>query len=263
MRISNSSLKTFWTCPTMFQTIYIEGLQKPASSYLQFGSRVHDLLQAYYIGMSPVGVGYNPDPPPTLDPMLEAEAHAMMAAYRAHYPQEPFEVLETEKNFEIKLPGTEHILQGRCDMLVRDKLSGQLQIFETKTESRGSKRNLPQSWVIRSQASLYIWAAQQIFQKPIDTVILNVCTRKSDKGQVGPGFRRDNLHRSPQQISSAIKDAIWIADSLEKMQETQHFPRNTDSCCNERGYNCDFYSRCHMGSDEGLVSITPYSYLGI
>jgi hypothetical protein len=183
-------------------------------------------------------------------------------------------MLETEKYFEIRLPDTQHTLVGRIDMLIEDA-NGKLVAFETKTENRNSKRNLPQAWLAKSQASLYVWAASEIYKKPIDSVLLNICTRGSDKGQVGPAFRRDLLHRSPQQISDAISDVIWMADAAEALQgEMQdlsvdankrraRFPQNTESCVNERGYQCDLYAKCHMGSEEGLVTISPYAYLGI
>lgn len=259
MRISNSSFKSWFTCPELFHQRYIEGVQKGNTpSYLVFGTRFHDMLQAHYSGISAVGVGYIYST--HIDPLLEAEAQAMLAAYRAHYPQEPFKVLETEKNFEIRIPNTQHTLVGRIDALLEQ--GGKLLVMEDKTENRNSKRNLPQAWMARSQASLYVWAASEIYNKPIDSVLLNICTRGTEKGNIGPSFRRDLLHRSPQQVADALADVTWVADAAEAL-EGKRYPRNTESCVSERGYQCDLYAKCHMGSEEGLVTISPYSYLGI
>jgi hypothetical protein len=250
------------------------GLQKPVS-YFEFGKRFHTLLQYYY--KPPQSLDATIDQNfPLQDEQMENDVQVLFEAYKAAYPTEDFEVVDCERAFELVLPQgnlyspslveAKHKYLGKIDMLVRNYATKKLQVFETKTESRGSKRNSPRSWAARTQASLYTWAASQIYAEPIDSIILNVCTKASPKGQVGPSFRRDVLERTPAQVEQALKDLIWVADRLEEMQESGVYPRNTNSCVNEFGYDCDFYLPCHHGGMTpeilaSYVQIEPFAHL--
>lgn len=257
MKISNSALSTFWSCPTEFQEQYINGIQLK-KTYLDFGQRFHEYLQHHYCGGE-----LNAS---TLSTEDEATCESMFEAYKAAYPVEDFGIVDCEKVFELKL-GQDHIYTGRFDMLVRRKENGKLALFETKTESRSSKRNMPEAWLARTQGSLYTWAARRVYGEQIDTIILNVATKGSDKGRIGPTFRRDILHRTEAQIEDAVKTLKWTADAIEQMQSNNYFPKNTNSCVSEFGWKCDYYSLCHLGRDAATLSpfvqIEPFSYLSI
>ena len=263
MQISNSSLKTWWECPLKFQEMYINGLNQPPSEALQFGDRFHQRLQCHFTGLSAVGVGYV-YAAPYLSPQIEADVLAMYEAFLAAYPVEPFEVLECEKQFDLPIPGSTHRYVGRLDMVVKDKATRKLQIVETKTEKAGSKRNSAKAWTARTQASLYVYAAQQLFSEPIDTVILNVCTKPSPKGQSGPSFRRDTLYRSPLQVAEALKDLQYVAGQITAL-EGKEFPANRNACTSDYGWNCQFWDLHNVARSQELldtfVQIKPYSYL--
>jgi PD-(D/E)XK nuclease superfamily protein len=253
-KLSNSAVESFLKCPVIYENRYMHGLvvDGPEPSYLAYGSRFHHLLMCHYFGQA-VGA-----PPPDLSPALEDECQAMFEQYKAAYPIEAFTVVECEKPFEV--PVGKHTLIGRIDMVVRDNYSQCLQLFETKTEKHGSKRNLPQAWIARHQGSLYTYAASQLYGEPIDTMLLNIATRSTPKGQVGPAFRRDMLHRTPQQLTEALKTFEWVADNVDRGV----FVQATDTTCvNERGYECSYYSRCHRGDSSKLVAISPYGYLNV
>jgi PD-(D/E)XK nuclease superfamily len=254
-KLSNSALTAFWECPTLYYDEYVLGIKKP-HGYFDFGHRFHALLMNHYCPDCPL-------PDTILNEQDENECQAMFAAYQAFYPSEDFEVVDCEKRFE--LPVGNHIYIGRSDMLVRGKTDGKLRLFETKTESRGSKRNLPKAWVARTQASLYLWAGTQVYHEPIDSIILNVCTKGSEKGRVGPTFRRDTLQRTDQQVQQALKDFIYVADQIDCLGTEGPFPRNTNSCLSENGWECDMYGNCHFGipldESAGFVQVEPYAYL--
>lgn len=265
-RLSNSAFVAFNKCPTLFQEQFINGYQKE-QSYLQFGHRWHQYLQAHYDSLSARGLGSIP-PAPDLDPQIELEVQSMFEAYKAFYPTEPFEVLETERYFEIPFgPDNKHTYIGRIDARVRNKETRKVQIFETKSEKRGGKRNLPKAWVARTQATLYLWAAEKIFNESVDSIILNVCTKGSEKGLVGPSFRRDTLQRTPQQVEQAIRDLTWVADQIDSLDPNQPFPRDTNQCVSELGWECDYYLLCHYGRTpetlSQLVQVEPFSYLSM
>lgn len=261
--LSNSAFEAWWTCPTYYANRYQLGLTPEIEpSYLQFGTRMHALLRCHYLG------GLDNCPPPQgLDPALELEAQSMLAAYQGTYPIEDFEIVDTEKEFTLGVTngtsgsGTIHTLRGRIDMVVRRKADNKLCLFETKTESRGSKRNHPAAWTARHQGSLYTWAATEIYGEPIDTIILNVLTRGSAGKQIAPVFRRDSLHRTPQQVTQALEDLQYVGNQIDMLQANGSYPRNTSACVNDKGYKCDYYNLCHLGNSAGLVEIEPYAYL--
>jgi hypothetical protein len=196
--------------------------------------------------------------PECADPVVEAEAQAMLAAYKAHYPVQvdangiPFKFIEAEKFFEVPIPGTKHTYMGEWDGIVRMEDTGRIKIFETKTEKRGSKANTPQAWACKPQVALYRWAAEHVYGEPCDGIVLNVMTRQSPKGEVGPTFRRDNLERSDAQIADAIANLTYFADKIEEMEakfgKDGCWPQNRENCFNDlTGWPCDFHALHILG----------------
>lgn len=265
MRIDNSAFSAFWTCPEKYRLAFQVGLRKDFT-YFEFGTYFHTLLICHY---------KPPEMPTHLvsetmpsDSKVQSEVESMFEAYKAAYPVEPFEVLECERSFELPIPGTDHTYLGKIDMIVRDHETKALQVFETKTESRFSKRNLPEAWTARTQGSLYAWAASELYREPVDSILLNICTKASPKGQIGPSFRRDVLQRTPEQIQEALESLIYVCDRLQDLEfeyPRSHYPRNKNACVNELSYRCDFYSLCNYGDTpetrSQFVIIKPYSHL--
>ena len=102
MRIDNSRAKMWHKCPMAHQERYKKNREKdwekitgkpPAHRY---GSRMHELLEEHYKGEKGIYLRELPG--------IEDEAQLMFEMYKAHYPVEPFEVLEVERVFEVPLP---------------------------------------------------------------------------------------------------------------------------------------------------------------
>lgn len=172
----------------------------------------------------------------------------MIAAYAAHYPAESFEVIDVERTWELPLPGGRHSASGKFDGFVRGNadpyLPGKLYLLEHKTEKRGSKANLPESWAARSQVGIYQWAGEQIYGEEIAGIILDVLTRRSDAGRIGPSFRRDTLSRTREDCELAIANLNWTADQIERCREEWNgaiWPQDRNNCC-VNGWRCDFYN---------------------
>jgi hypothetical protein len=180
MRIDNSRMKAFWNCPSFYQERYINDLEPQGRTQFAFGTRWHQLLEERYRRQK----GEDFTAPPCDNEDVENEARTMLARYEAHYPEEPFDVIAVEQFFELALPcpecglvedhkmscdtrPTHHTYCGEMDAIVRDKATGLLQLFETKSERRGSKANLPDAWAARSQVGLYLWAAEQTLQRAV------------------------------------------------------------------------------------------------
>jgi len=253
MKIDNSQVVKFWHCPLAWKERYANELEPKVrnTDSLDFGTRMHQLLENHHRRLSGVlgDVRFEPLP----NEALESEAQLTFEGYCAHYPEEPFEIVDVEKYFEVPLPAPDlldgqmdcksgHIYNGEFDAVVRDKTSGKLKLLETKTESRSSKSNSPEAWISKSQVGLYQWAAEQIYGEEFEDIILNIIPRQSPKGNCAPLYRRDNLHRTREQQLDAVKNLVWVADQIEEMQRAGFFPSNRNNCVNSNGWRCDYFS---------------------
>jgi PD-(D/E)XK nuclease superfamily len=289
MEIDNSRAACFRRCPWEYYEQYlrngigVEPIPPPGEGYspLMYGARIHERLEERYTGI----LKY----PPHVNEILELESEIMMQAYQARYPDEPLDVVDVERTFKVQLPDLcptcyssefvvnaqhpgvpegllceacrtyflpgRHILVGKMDLVVRN--DGLLDIWDHKTEKRGSKSNVPQKWGARDQASLYLWAAERLYPgEPIGNFFVNVLTRQSDKGQVGPSFpaERQKLERTQRAIDIAIRDIIVVADDIERYQrifKDGEWPSNRENCYTW-GY-CDYYQLHRYGEDPALI----------
>lgn len=244
MKIDHSRAVKFRFCPDAYKERYELGLELDweklgSTPGFAFGTRVHQLLQNRLLALK----GDPPVPETPIVEPFESEAQEMFATYCACYPVEPFSVVDVERVFEIPL-GAKHVYTGKFDAVVRDNTTGALQVLEHKTESRAALRNLPIAWAARDQVSLYVYAADRLYDgETVDCILLDVLRRASPKGQVGPEFYRDSLQRSPGQISDSVSDISLVADTIEEYRErfgTGRWPQNRDNCVQGR-YRCDYY----------------------
>lgn len=281
IRIDNSGANAWRKCPASYFEKHEKGIERnwEDPTALDFGKRVHQLLEEHYLDLA--GRPRAPYPEHAND-AVELEAQALIAAYRNQYPVEDFEVVDVERVFEIPLCGgcdhglklefilvmdgrwglfqcpscgkpARHTYRGKMDAVVRDRESGQLEILEHKTQSRSSLRNHPEAWAARSQASLYIWAGEQIYGEPFRDILLNVLKRQSPKGQIGPEFPpRQRLQRTEEQKAEAVRDIVWVADQIEQCQRTGVWPKFTESC-KDGNFSCDFYQPHTYGWSDELL----------
>jgi len=294
MDIDNSRGSAFRFCPWKYYEQYerkhpdggegVEPNPKPGEAYspLQFGDRMHQLLETHY---RTIQQGL-PEPlweyPAHLNGSLEDEAQLTMAAYRARYPDEQLNIVDVERTFRVALPnlcpscynghGVEkmdampqvvcdncghmfknhrHSLIGKIDLVTRD-FAGIIDITDHKSEQRGAKSNLPQKWAARDQASLYLWAARKIYGGPVGNFYVNVITRQSPQGQVPPSFpeERQKLERTALQMEVAIRDIIIVADDIERYRAIfgeAPWPANRENCYGW-GY-CEYWPLHGYGED--------------
>lgn len=255
MIIDNSRANAFRVCPLLYFYQYEAegtGLQKtkfPGEHYsaLQFGSRVHELLEEHY---NPNIAPY----PESSIAALEIEAQMMLAGYKTHYPVEPdiAEIVDVERNFRLALPDSEHEYIGKMDLIFRMH-DGTLNIMDHKTQERSAKSNDPRKWAARDQASLYIWAAERYYGEKIANFYVNALLRQSEAGLKPAMFPdRQKLERTPAQIQLAVRDLTYVADQIcdcRKRFSDSQWPSNRENCYTWG--QCEFYQPDTYGwSDE-------------
>lgn len=261
MLVDNSQMKLWQECPLKYYEKYIKGIEldwlKKGATASEFGTRVHQLLEEHYLVLK--GTPREPYPEYPLA-ALELEAQTMFAQYINHFPVEPFTVLDVEKTFRIQLPDSPHEYVGKIDVTYRDNETGLLSIMDHKTEKRGAYTNNPRAWAARTQGTLYLWAAPQIYGEDIRDLVVNVLKRQSDKGQIGPEFpERQHIQRSEEQKRIAVKGLIKIADEIayakEHWTEEDWQAAANRNECMVGNFECEFFTPHLYGWSEELVQL--------
>jgi hypothetical protein len=277
VKLDNSAAAKWRSCPKEYEERYVQiypgselvGIEAiHETDHREFGHRMHQLLHEHRAALrgtplaKPFATSHNQ--------AVEREAQATFAAYLAHYPVEPFEVFETEKVQVVPLYHTccgerceavpkpaigkpfevcrrcrrefpAHELVVKLDAIVRNRW-GELQVLDTKTQSRKSNNNDAEHWAARPQPALYIYAARILYpkEKVSDEIILDLVRRQSPTGLLGPEFHRDTPRRPPRQIDEAVADIVWVADRIEESQKSAFWPCFRDNC-KKGNWKCDYF----------------------
>lgn len=224
---------------------------------LDFGTRFHQLYEEHSRGLM---AG-----PPRVDTNdvagegriqesseIEDEVQAVWAAYLAHYPTEPFEILSCEQTREIPIPGTGHSLVVKLDRAVRFG-DGTIGPMDLKTESTAGY-NTRESWAGRTQASLYLWALQELYpREQVSRLVVDIVTRGNSKR--GPTFTRlDDIARPPEALDDAIRNVVYVCDQIESHRRSGWWPRNMNVC--KDGWKvCEYYPLHVYGKTEANLSL--------
>lgn len=256
MDIDNTRANAFRTCPWMYYEMFerngngVQPIPVKGEGYgaLELGGRVHELLEIVYKnkkGIDPVLYPNNENE------KLEGEARWMVEAYRAHYPNDNWEIIDVERTFRVQLPQSHHVYVGKIDLFIRDRDTGLYWIIDHKTEKRGSKSHIPQKLGVTDQGSLYLWAACKVYNNPEIGMKYNMLTRPSPAGREGPSFpERYEIERGQHEIDIAVRDITLVADDIEayiSRFKDNEWPADRQNCYGW-GY-CDFYLLHRYGED--------------
>ena len=200
--LTYSAMNVFRNCPRKFWLRYMKWLRRMNSAEaLRLGSIIHTALEIWYRCNSDVSsTGRLFEVLDYIDsqfPHRHGDGHqkhlwhvarAMIEGYVARYPEEPFEVVEVEKEFtgEIRNPDTGRpsqtfIIAGKADGIVR--LNGELYLLEHKTASSLTGDYLDKLWT-DTQIALYCHYLRELGY-PIIGVIYNVLLKSRLKQRSG------------------------------------------------------------------------------
>lgn len=250
MEIDQSQAEKMRFCPWAYYESYIRRVEpkKAAEGYLarDFGSRMHELLEEWYANKTLYTPHTNVD--------LEEECLLTMEAYKAKYPNEDVShIVDVERPFRVALPNSVHVVTGKMDRV--DDFGEFIDIWDHKSEKRSSKANTPQAWSEKDQPSIYMWAASKIYGKPVRHFVVNILTRQSDAGLIGPTFRRYEAERTERHLDMAIRDITVIADMIEDYKKRfgdEPWPANRVNCY-INNWACDYQPLHGYGDDVDLV----------
>ena len=306
MRIDYSQAAAWFNCPAEWQEKYQKKRAvdwDAKTGGIGFGKRMHQLLEIRYKSLLGLPL---PEYPPSINAETEEEAQAMLAAYGLEYPATELvgKNGEVERLFEVPLSPAScsncglryesfdsqtgvfvryatlsrgmiicedcqhptravHTYCGKVDLWQWDAPTAKL--TDHKTEERGGRGNTLEHWAVAPQLGLYKWALEPELELP--TVMeVNVLTRRSPAGQIGPSFRRFEVVQTPEFIEGAVEDLRWVADQISasvEMMGEEPFPRNRGRCI-VWGKKCPYYDLHLIGETPELLSkfIPQEDYLG-
>ena len=160
------------------------------------------------------------------------------ANYSKVYGNETWEPLVAEAGFTIPFYEDEELsiyLEGRPDLVVRDKTTGHLIVVDHKTQ--GSFYDLPH---FSHQPMAYLYAISKLVEQPKYYFCYNYIVFKKD-----PDYRRSVVEVSIDQINMWRSEVLCYILRVLKMGE---FFR-TFNCSTQFGL-CDFYKVCINPSEQ-------------
>lgn len=130
---SASKLKTYATCPRLYEYQYILNLLQPASDALVIWTKYHDIVEKFHTWQKH---------------QVDEKYKAVLEWLFAKYVAKPldWDVVDTEYRFKVEI--WDVVIVGIIDRLDTDK------IWEYKTTSNDYKQEDVDNW----QSDIYIWA---------------------------------------------------------------------------------------------------------
>jgi hypothetical protein len=260
--LSFSVLNEWRRCPRKFMHRYVQSLVPKTEGErgaLDFGSSVHKYFEKVLGGATHEESLAEAKTSLAADG-FRSQVHldGLIAAYREKYPSEDFEVIATEKEFEVVLPfaDCQVLWRAHADAVIKFK-DGRLAILEHKTSSS----NLLFGWMPRmlpnAQAVGYVWAAQSS-GLALDSILFNAMSTdqkllnpdyapKKRTGEIGERpllFLRHELNIEPWMVQEWLRDVTRDVRKIIADIESGSFTQNAPDACTVFNRPCEFRDIC-------------------
>jgi hypothetical protein len=197
-----------------------------------------------------------------------ATGESLLVYYFSHYANEPFDVIEVERPFRVRLVKDVDYV-GRLDLIVRWHTSGHVRGVEHKTTTRlGGFITDP-----NNQGMGYAWALSQLYpDETIEGIVFNLLgvykpmlKKGLSKYEKGEAFRRAYGYYSPHRLNQWRARIIGLLEDITRWHERGIFSDNTVMC---HFYNsdCPYLALCQAETDqaredlmESLYEVDPWS----
>jgi hypothetical protein len=273
--IDNSSLEVFNSCARSAQ-FKLVNKKIPAGrrSPLEFGKAAHNALELRYSAgggqindfmrqeVIAKGVRYlQVDSVPEPDDWRNADQmRNLLTQYLKTYEVEPFDILAVEKPFSLPLceipidlpdPQTGKQVKtirvywtGKIDIVAENFRKSAFVLDHKTTSMLGA--TFWKQFELSNQMMGYCWAATQIYERPVYSVMINVLgSRKPTKTGKGIELDRNSYHYRVDQIESwKVNTETLVADFLSHYFRS-YFPMQTMWCVGKYG-TCPYHDVCSL-----------------
>ena len=290
LRIDNSSLESFTTCARNAEHTLVDK-KRPAGrrSPLEFGSAIHDALEHRYrlavnrpltdeekhqVIQRAVSYLTTVSPPEADDWRNASQAHDVLVKYFETYATEVFTVLDVENAFSLPLceipvdlvdPRTKQHVDlvkvywtGKMDVIARN-LNNQTFLIDHKTSSMLGPSYYRQ-FENSQQMHGYCWAASEIYNTPVRTVLINVLgSRKPTRTGKSIQLERQFYHYPNYMIDNWRHNVETLVADFLSHYFRDYFPMQTAWCVGKYG-DCPFLDVCLLEPAQRRVMLDSANY---
>lgn len=284
MRIDNSQLSTFQTCPRMYYNRYKLKLRKIIEDDfvidMNFGSTIHKALELYYKGKAEEEAlrVFNENFTPLVGDKCRTPAHgqALLKAYFNYYKGLTNELGDThlitattvagspavEIKDTFKIDNIDYIV--KIDRIVKSNAGNWVQDHKCTQKSLYTFSN---KFTPNMQVSGYVDYVMKKYGQ-CSGFIPNVLyygfrerAYKSEPAGFHFQFQRDIVNRTKEQIDDFEQNVIYWCAKLEQAEKDNYWGKNENQC-----FRCGFKELCTSVDDETVKDslyeqYNPYAYL--
>lgn len=235
---SFSKLSAFVLCPMSFKLQYIDGLPQEDNAYAQYGTFCHGLLEKWAAGellpfelANAFADGFDQNIPCLFPPHPRGLGQKYFDAGIRYFESfdgfgDQYEIVAIEERFEIRI--REYAFTGIADLVLRERESGALAVFDHKTASLATMRK----GLLGKKRQLYIYAAYV-----------------REKYGAYPSLLRFNMLRKaafidePFDATRMVETEDWIERTIKAiLTETDWRSKQPDYFCQ---HICGVREQCH------------------
>ena len=276
--ITQSFIGNFRDCPQYaYQHNVLGRIPNNANTVARdIGSAVHSGLEVWFrSGDATAALAALELHKPNLDQLDYLKALAMLGGYfkRWENPFTEFEVHHVEKEFAFDIPNTDYEFRGKIDVLLRDRRTGEWQLWDHKTSSRVDGDYILKRWM-DLQLNAYAIGASESLGLDIGSFVYDILSKpelKLKKTETHPEFfarlteecsdpsryMRQPYTKEDLRVDETRKQiAGWIG-SIIVAQETGFWGENTSNCF-KWGRACEYWPLC-ISNRSALVADNGYT----
>lgn len=248
LNISQSKLKTWRSCRKAYHYKYGLKITKKHKSYpFLRGEIIHDMMEQHYLGKKPWAVfrkhmkaneriiRINPEEYGD----MENQIKLLMKGYFAFYKNEKLKPLMVEHEFRVKLMAGVY-LTGKIDMVARE--SKMRWLMEHKCHNIiPSGSTVPYTNI---QSSLYKWAYEKEFGKPVEGIMWNYLWGKQQS--IPQLLKNGEMSKRSTSLTWAMYKKALIDNDLDPA-DYQDMKEKLE------GNELNFYQRKYLPVDNTMV----------
>jgi hypothetical protein len=248
---------------------------------MEFGTAIHKALEVLFktgdIHLAEDALnGYSPlSGPQGLSEEDFARARGTLAGYWKRWgnPQDKYEVIKVEKVFSFPVEHSEYKMEGKIDVLLRDRASGVLQLWDHKTTSQLDEDYITQRWM-DLQLHIYCIGALEGLGYEVRELVYDILakpairlkqsetvaefTERCALTQGAEKYERPVFVVDPRVLEDTRREvAGWLA-KIELAGATGFYGKNYKAC--KTFYRCPYWDLCVSGGSE-MVKKAGYSVI--
>jgi len=250
MRFSYSSANSFDTCPHGFFLTYIDAEDRIQNFFSQFGLYVHDILEKWFnneLDLFELPMYYEDhyeenitlSPPPYPKGMAQSYYDDGLNFFEnISFDKEKYELISTEDAISYEYNDIKLIIKP--DLILKDKESGEMILFDYKTSKLGKNKKKNQEKIDGYLVQFYLYVVFLWIAKDIEiNKILVWFVRNQDIME----FAVD-----PYKAQEAVE---WFESTITKIKNETEWKANLDK---KNDYFCRFicstFSECQPKQDQ-------------